>query len=196
MGRKGRRNAKRLRAIAEIQRMRKSSRKALGRMKNKKGRDAEMVGSEISGSLLRKGLIQRTKKSERYSFMDVVSKVDRVIWRASDGMPVPIQFKSFFVDKEEKEKYKFFEKQYGQMPVFMAITPRDTDLDKLEAILLRKVDEWKGYFKYRDWQFKYSKFFDFENYPGFGMLRKRIDMFFSEKEKVKTNEEVFELNPS
>ncbi len=184
MGKRGRRNAKRLRAIAEISKMRRSSARALGRMKKKKGDDTEKICDAISASLLRKGLIAGTKRAERWSYMDVVLKTDRVIWRLRDGAPVPVQLKSSFVGPEEKEKFRFFERKYRKPPVFVVITPQDTDLTKIEDSILRKIDSWGGNFWCEDWQFKYSKFFDFIGHPGFGVLQKRIKIFFSEKRRA------------
>ena len=206
MGRKGkggRRNAKILRAIAQIKEMQRGFRKAIGKMRKKKGNDSEKVGETISLSLLQKGLIKGAKKSERWSYMDLVLKTDLVVWRLRDGALIPIQFKSSFISYEGKEKYRFFEKQYGKLPVFMVIRPQDTDLAKLEDLLLRRVDSWEGSFSCEDWQFEYSKFFDFEHYRDFGTLKRRIMIFFSTKQRKEAqqaqlektnNQEVLELN--
>ena len=206
MGRKGKRNAKRLRAIAAINRMQIRSGHALRKMKEKKGRDTERIGGEIAHILLTRGLIKRTVKAVRWSFMDLVLKTDRVIWRLSDGMPVPIQFKISPIGFENRARYEYFKKRFGSLPVFMIITPQDNDLKKLEEDLLRKVNSWNGGFYCEEWQFKYSKFFDFERHPNFGTLKRRKMIFFSEKrreearsreqqrEKIK-NESSIDLQP-
>lgn len=183
MGRKGKRNAKRLRAIAAINSMRVSSGRALKKLKEKRGNDTERIGGQISNSLLSKRLIRDTAKAKRWSFMDVVLKTDRVIWRLGDGMPVPIQFKSSPIGFENRAKYEYFKKRFGSLPVFMIITPQDTDLKKLEEDLLRKVNSWNGSFYCEEWQFKHSKFFDFEHHPNFGTLKRRKMIFFSNKRR-------------
>src|SRR3989344_1257674 len=111
MSRKGKRNAKRLRAIAEIQRMYRDSNRALKKMKERKGRDTERIGGEIAHILLTRGLIKRTVKAVRWSFMDLVLKTDSVIWRLSDGMPVPIQFKSSPIGFENRARYEYFKRR-------------------------------------------------------------------------------------
>lgn len=178
MGHNGKRNAKMLRAITEIQRMRRSSSKALNEMKNKKGKDAEKTVREAVESLYQDGCIKNYVHVPRCSFMDCVRGTDEIVERLSDGMLVPIQIKSYFPSEAEKAKYNF-------LPVFIIVTPRDTDLKKIGETLLRKTNSWKGYFSYQNWQIRYSKFFDFKHYPEFGTMRRRKELFFADRKRKK-----------
>ena len=183
MGHRGWRNKKELRALLAIKAMRRSSNRAIRKMKDKKGKDTEEAGAEITASLFKQGLIKEDIPVARCSFMDTVRKVDRIVLRLSDGMPIPIQFKSSFPNIEQKSKYKFFEKMFGDWPVFIIIRPRD-DLKKIEKIMLQKINSWRGGFFFKSCQIKYNKFFDFKHYPDFGSIKQRKELFFEERKEI------------
>lgn len=181
MGRRHRMNGRAKRAISQIQNMRRTSIRAVRQMQHKKGKKAESVVEEAMVSLHKKNLIKSYFLPHRYSFMDSFRKVDKIVLRLSDGMPVPISVKSSFPNKEEIQKYQFFVKKFGKMPVFMIVAPKDYDSKEIEEELLRKVNAWDGKFKFEGWQLKYSKFFDFYRHPEFGNMKWRLKLFFSDK---------------
>ena len=140
-----------------------------------------MVVEEVAISLHKKNLINGYFSASRCSFMDSFRKVDKIVLRLSDGMPVPISVKSSFPSKEEIERNGFFIKKFGKLPVFIIVAPKDYDSGKTEDLLLRKVNSWEGEFYFEAWQLRYSKFFDFYRHPEFGNMKQRLKLFFSDR---------------
>ncbi|MEK7559850.1 MAG: hypothetical protein AAB522_00920 [Patescibacteria group bacterium] len=165
--------------------MRIKSRSLVRLVGEQRGIASEEVANQMIQELICEGKIREVIKTERFSWLDYVSKVDCVIIRLS-GKAVPQQFKSsYFSVLHFKERHRqFFMKRFGALPVVMDFPPGISDWEEKKKMFLKRINNWQGRFRFQERELKYSKFFDFKKYPQFGSQKNRIKLFFRHRHEM------------
>lgn len=179
MGKRHRMNGRIRRAMADIKKMRRGSQRLIKKTQHRRGFLSEKEGKKMELYFFENRKIKNFVFVADSSYMNKVLKVDK-IWQRLDGAFVPLQFKSTQKYAEEyKNKFKdFLETKFGALPVIVVLSPGDKWEDKAEEVL-EMINSWDGNFKFTLEQVKYSKFFDYENHPYFGLsLKIRKKIFF------------------
>jgi len=198
MGRRHRSNSRIMRALADINKLRRGTRRLIRKTQERRGFLSEKEGKKMELYFFEQGKIKNFVSVATSSFMNKVLKVDK-IWQRVDGVFVPIQFKS---TQRYAEEYKvkfgdFLRKKFGQIPVIVVLSPGDKWEDIAEDVL-KRVNDWGGSFKFSLWQVKYSKFFDYEHHKDYGpSLKIRKRLFFKNLERERQKEkQVYQPNPN
>ena len=191
-------NSRVRRAIADIKKLRRGTRKLIKKTQERRGFLSEEEGKKMELCFFEQGKIKNFVSVATSSFMNKVLKVDK-IWQRVDGFFVPIQFKS---TQRYAEEYKvkfgdFLRKQFGQIPVIVVLSPGDKWEDIADSVL-KRVNVWGGSFRFSLWQVNYNKFFDYEHHKDYGpSLKIRKRLFFKNLEIERQKEkQVYQPNPN
>lgn len=188
MSRRHRRmNGRIRRALSDIKKMRRGVGKLVRKNAKNKGFKTESVFDDFLASILAKGLIKEIIPVKRCSYMDCVNNVDRIVYRLTDYTAVPIQVVSSFggAAKFQKKYRNFFKEKYGCFPVIVVVMPSVVHRKNFYNLVLSKINNWNGHFRWRQWELEYSKFFDFERHSEFGDFEERKKMFLQDLDKIR-----------
>lgn len=150
----------------------------------KRGRRAEGLCDELLASLRKEGAITKFLVAQRFSFLDFLGGVDRIVERY-DGSFVPLGVSS------SEDRRVVHEKRYGHAhrrahgvitPVVVIATKNRVSLVRLKTWLACVIDGYKGVFMYEPWMLKYDEAFDVVKNPGLSM-EQRVELFWRNRRK-------------
>ncbi len=157
---------------------------AMERWLRKRGRRAENLCDKLLASLREDKKILRFLVAYRFSFLDFLCGIDRVVVR-NDGSCVPLGVVSS-EDRRIKHEDRYghaHQKAHGSItPVAVVATSNRVSLFRLKYWLACVIDGYKGTFTYEPWMLKYDESFDVVRNPDISLDR-RVELFWRNRRK-------------
>lgn len=157
---------------------------SLDRCQLKRGRRAEGLCDELLASLRKEGTIAKFLVAQRFSFLDFLGGVDRIVKR-HDGSFVPLGVSSSEdrrIHYEERYGHAHMEAYGAVTPVVVIATKNRTGLARIKYWLACVIAGYKGTFTYEPWMLKYDETFDVVKNPGL-LMDQRVELFWRNRRK-------------
>lgn len=150
----------------------------------KRGRRAEGLCDELLASLRKEGKIVKFLVAQRFSFLDFLYGIDRIVER-HDGSFVPLGVSS------SEDRRVLHEERYGRAhmrtygvitPVVVIATKNRASLARLKHWLVCVIEGYKGTFTYDPWMLKYDEVLDVVKNPDLS-VDQRVELFWRNRRK-------------